>query len=131
MSKESEVPTTEFVAPYPSTKDPATLEKWFRQVAGLIKGMQTPKKKGNLRAVLLSQVVFIEGSVVVSSGAGGDDLLPIAPRENGFITLCSSSGVSFGVNIVKGSKNVNLSSVLDGTYLVNGLYLSAVKENVI
>lgn len=128
MAKQDEIPTTQYVPKYQSDATKAQFDTWFTALAGFCNGAQSPKVNGNITSIRIGSMVFMEGTITLDGVNTVVGIMPVVPRNNGFITVCSSNGTIKGAKYSSGSKDVTFSDFEAGEYLISGCYIANQKE---
>ena len=128
MAKQDQIPTTQYVPKYQSDATKAQYDTWMAALAGFCNGAQSPKVNGNITAIRIGSMVFAEGSVTLDGVNTVVDIMPVIPRNNGFITTCSTDGTIKGAKFTAGSKDVDFSDFETGEYLISVCYIANQKE---
>lgn len=128
MGKQNQIPTSQFVPPYPQGAPKEQLDVWFSALAGFANGAQSVKRNDALLSLRVGSVVFVEGSIEVDGAISSLSVLPVKPRLSGFIQVSDSNGNLKGVGYTAGSKDLDVSGLTSGTYLINGWYLVQLKD---
>lgn len=133
MARQDQIPTTVFVPPFPTEKGREQVT-WGQAVAGFCNGAQSVKKNGDILSLRMGTLVYCQGTVVIDTTIEGYflniEVLPVAPRTNGFINTYDSSGNVQGIEITAGSKMLDFSGFADGQYYVTGSYIANIKEKL-
>lgn len=124
------IPTTNFVPPYPTVPEVEQEEKWMRAVAGFCNGAQAVKNNDNIRSLRVGNLVFLGGKLKIERGISSISILPVEPRVDGFIQLCDMSGNLKGIMITANSKYISTTGITEGDYFISGFYITATKEMI-
>ena len=130
MSRQNQIPTTEFVPPFPTDAPQEQMNTWSRSVAGFCNGSQVVKKNNDIRSTRTGVNVFISGTLIIESGTSSLNVLPVKSRTAGFIQSCDSSGNIKGLPFAAESKELNVSGLDAGTYTICGWYIAQSKEKI-
>lgn len=128
MAKQDQIPTTQYVPKYQSDATKAQFDTWFTALAGFCNGAQSPKVNGDITSIRIGSLVFMEGKVTLDGVTLVVDIMPVMPRNNGFINTCSSDGTIKGAKYSGGSKSVDFNGFEAGEYLISGCYIANQKE---
>ncbi len=128
MAKQDQIPTTQYVSKYQSDATKAQFDTWMTTVAGFCNGAQAPKVNGDITSIRVGSMVFLEGKVNLDGVNTIVDIMPVIPRNNGFISTCSTDGTIKGAKYTSGSKNVDFGGFETGEYLISGCYIANQKE---
>ena len=129
MAKQNEIPTTVFVPPFPTEKG-IERDQWSRAVAGFCNGSQSVKNNNGILSVRTGNIIHFEGEVTISGTFCNLEVLPVVPRQNGYVNAYDSLGNIKGIRIYEGLKTLNMCSLDEGTYFVTGSYIANIKERI-
>lgn len=127
MSKQNEIPTTAFVMPF---MNESMFRPWADSVSGFCNGLQSVKQNETIRSLRAGNLVYLQGWIEIKEGLDVVNVLPVSPRESGFIQICDSDGNMKGLKIIANTKAVDLSIFGVGTYYISGQYIAESKKKV-
>ncbi len=117
------IPVTNIVPPF-NEKD---LRLWAQKVSGFCQGAQSVKVNEALLSTRIGAKIFLEGEYTKESGDTTVDLLPVAPRIDGYMTVFDTSGTPIELFYTKGSKSIDISSLSVGKFYINSNYFAQIK----
>jgi hypothetical protein len=133
VAKQNQIPTTVFVPPFPTEKG-LERDTWNQAVAGFCNGGQSVKNNNDILSLRFGNMVYFQGEVVIDRTIEGYllnyEVLPVAPRTNGFVSTYDTDGNVMGIKITSGSKSIDFTDFADGTYYVTGSYIANIKEKL-
>lgn len=126
MAIQREIPTTVFVPPVPETE--ADIKIWQTQVAGFCRGSQSVKHNEDIISIRTGAQVHVEGEFNLDVTLLTIDILPVAPRVDGLLTVMKDgTNELIGLKYTAGSKSVDISALTEGKYYMKATYIAKIK----
>jgi len=118
------IPVTNTVPPYSE----ANARMWAQKVSGFCQGAQSVKINDTLLSTRVGARVHLEGEYTKLSTDTLVEILSVAPRLSGYMTIYDTNGVAVQVFYTEDLKTIDLTGLSDGKYYFNSSYFAKLRK---